>query len=77
MKKYYYKSPTFKLLRGSWDPTFKLLKGGSRVPLLNLEGVPGPEVADPEVPRPGVLVLLLHHALPLVHLPSLQTSITN
>ena len=34
---------------------------GSRVPLLNFEG--GPGFQGSEVPVPGVLVSLLHHAL--------------
>ena len=42
--------------------------GGPGVPLLNFEGVPGAPllnfegVPGPEVPAPGVLVPLLHHA---------------
>ena len=37
-------------------------EGGPAVPLLMFEGVPGPGPQDPEVPGPGVLVPLLHHA---------------
>ena len=36
-------------------------EGGPVVPLLNFEGGPGSQ--GPEVPSPGVLVPLLHHAL--------------
>ena len=39
------------------------LKKGDWVPLLNFEGVPGPRSQCPEIPEPGVLVPLLHHAL--------------
>ena len=35
----------------------------SRVPFLNFKGVPGPGSQGPEVPGPGVLVSLLHHAI--------------
>ena len=61
--------PTFKLRRGSWGPTLKFERGpgvpllifrrvlGVLVPLLILRGVP-----RSEVPLPGVLVPLLHHA---------------
>ena len=40
------------------------LKNGevSGVPLLNFEGVPDPGSQSSEVPGPGVLVPLLHHA---------------
>ena len=36
------------------------LKKSEGVPFLNFEG--GPGFRDPEVPGPGVLVPLLHHA---------------
>ena len=69
MKKYYYEDPTFKLWR---SPEVLLLnfEGGPGVPLINLRGVLGPtfklwgdsESQGLEIPGPGVLIPLLHHA---------------
>ena len=60
------------LLNFEGGPGVPLLnfEGGPGVPLLNFRGVPGPtfklwggsRVPGPEVPGPGVLVPLLHHA---------------
>ena len=56
----------------SWNkcqefPISKLWRG-SRVPLLNFDRHPRSQ--DPEAPRPGVLVLFLHHASQI--LPNLR-----
>ena len=50
------------LLNFEGGPGIPLLnfEGGPGVPLLNFEGGPGSQ--GPEVPDPGVLVPLLHHA---------------
>ena len=53
------------LLNFEGGPGVPLLnfEGGPGVPLLNFEGgVPGSGSQGPEVPGPGVLVPLLHHA---------------
>ena len=38
-------------------------EGGPGVLVLNFEDVPGPGSQGPEVPGPGILVPLLHHAI--------------
>ena len=55
-------SPGVLLLDFERDPGVPLLNlEGSRVLFLNLEGGPGSQ--GPEVPGPGILVPLLHHAV--------------
>ena len=53
------KVPLLNFVGGPGTPLLNF-KGGPGVPLLNFEGSPGSQV--PEVPGPGVLVPLLHHA---------------
>ena len=57
------KVPLLNFVEGPGVPLLNF-EGGPEVPLLNFRGVPGPEVS-----RPRVLALLLHHAVLLLLLP--------
>ena len=76
MKKYYYEGPTFKLCRGSWDLLLNF-EGGPGFPLLNFGEIPGPTFklwGGSQIPGPGLLVLLLHHAIFYVMQPMLKNN---
>ena len=56
--------PGVPLLNFERGPVVPLLNfRGIPSPTLNLEGIPGHGSQGPEVPDPGVLVQLLHHAV--------------
>ena len=55
------KVPLLNFVEGPEVPLLNF-EGGPGFPLLNFRGIPGPRSQGPDVPGPGVLVPILHHA---------------